>query len=140
MASRIIYVDDILNEFGLVSTRDFETEDQPDVESGEEELVALPGNVFVATRSDTEGEVRVEVRIGECDVPDARIVFDGSMVFQSPFMCITGVVDPDEESLLLPRTGEWKVRVYVHGYPHPSRVMVHLELSEWLASGGTLEE
>lgn len=140
MASYVLYADEILNQFGLLSIRDFETEDQPNVESGEEEVVALPGNLFVATRSDTEGEVRVELRLGECDIPEARIVFDGSMVFQSSFMCITGVVDPDEETFPLPRSGEWKVRVYVHGTPHPSCVMVFLDSGEWLAAGGDVPD
>ncbi|MFC9847318.1 hypothetical protein ACFWFF_09730 [Streptomyces sp. NPDC060223] len=140
MASHMLYSEDISNQFGLVSIRDFETEDQPNAESGEEEVMALPGHLFVATRSDTEGDVRVEVHVGECDIPDVRVVFDGSMVFRSSFLCITGAVDPDEETFPLPRTGEWGIRVYVYDSPRPSRVFVFLDSGEWLASGGTLPD
>lgn len=139
MGSHILYEDDIMTQFGLVSIRDFETEDNPYSESGEE-VVFLPGHLFVAARGDAEGEVHVEARVGECDVPGVRAVFDGVMAFQSSFMCITGAVDPDEETIRLPRPGEWNVKVYVHGFPRPSRVVIFFDLGEWLGSGGTLAD
>ncbi|QYX77907.1 hypothetical protein [Streptomyces akebiae] len=139
--SRIVYSDVFLSQFGLISIRDFETEDQPEVESGEEEIVSLPGNIFVATRTDMQGEVRVEIHVGECvNRPDSRLIFDGSMTFRSSWMCVTGVVDPDEETLRLPRSGEWKIKVYVQGSPRPDGVTVFLDKHEWLTAGGVLPE
>ncbi|MBZ3907540.1 hypothetical protein [Streptomyces griseiscabiei] len=138
MESRIVYSDGFLNQFGMISIRDFETEDQPTAETGEEEVISLPGNLFVATRTDMQGEVQVEIHVGECVDLDARLIFDGSMTFRSSWLCITGVVDPDEETLRLPRSGEWKIKVLVQGSPRPSRVMVFLDSREWLTAGGVL--
>ncbi|MGW1026482.1 hypothetical protein ACWD4J_22775 [Streptomyces sp. NPDC002577] len=48
-------------QYSLISIRDFGTADHPVAETGEEEVIYTPGGIYVATRSDVDGDVRSEV-------------------------------------------------------------------------------
>ncbi|MFC9184959.1 hypothetical protein ACFTZJ_30495 [Streptomyces globisporus] len=84
---------------GIVSFRDFGTDDYPVIETGEEDFLFLPGSLTVMGESDAD--VNVEVHAGW-----------KAMIFASGVLSVSEPEDPDEVSLQLPRAGEWKVRVY----------------------------
>ncbi|MGQ4449698.1 hypothetical protein ACN6LK_000205 [Streptomyces griseus] len=95
---------------GIVSFRDFGTDDYPVIETGEEDFLFLPGSLTVMGESDAD--VNVEVYTGWKVVPGAELLFDGTMIFASGVLSVSEPEDPDEVSLQLPRAGEWRVRVY----------------------------
>lgn len=113
-------------QYGLVSLRDFGTTDNPVAETGEEAVVFSPGKLYVATRLDTEGDVRIEVRLGDPAPGSGREVLDAAMEFSSGIVCVADPVDPDSETLRLPRAGRWRTRVRVRGEPRPHTVAVFL--------------
>lgn len=130
--SRLIASFSISSQFGLVSIRDLDTEDQPTAETGEEDFLFLPGHLFVATRNDSAGEVQVDVMTGgEEAAPGRRKLIDEVMRFPSSVISITDAVDPDRESVRLPKAGEWRVRIYVEGHPRPHRVILVLDEDSW---------
>lgn len=135
--SRILHTRVVSPFWGLVSIRDFDTADYPTGGTGEEEIQVLPGHIYVATQSDTDGDVPVEIRVGEVDVPGLRTVFDGTLSVNSGVLCVTAPAMEDEETFHLPRPGEWSVKIAVRGDPRPTFVALFLDLKEWeTATGG----
>ncbi|MGW3401849.1 hypothetical protein [Streptomyces zhihengii] len=131
--SHLVYQTEIWAQFGLISIRDFETEDNPVAITGEEEVVAAPGHIFVSARPDLEGEVSIEVHVGEPDITDARLVFNDTMTFASTALCITDPTVPDEESMQIPHPGRFAVKIFTIGTPNPGRVLICFDPDEWNA-------
>lgn len=127
---RTIWSQSILTQYGLVSIRDFDTEDEPEVEE------FLPGHVYVATRTDTDGKVAIDVAIGEPKETDMRTVIEEVMTFESGILCITAPTIPDEETVRLPRPGQWAVKICVRGEPRPDWVGIYFSEREWREAGG----
>ncbi|GHB54810.1 hypothetical protein GCM10010331_48160 [Streptomyces xanthochromogenes] len=126
-------------QHGLVAFQDYETEDNPVAETGNEVTISLPGKIFVATQNDSAGDVEARVYVGEPNMPNGRLVLEHAMVFRSSFLSITRIGDFEEEDLFMPRTGKWNVRVFVEGKPHPHTVALCLDEAEWLAAGGEIK-
>ncbi|SMF06083.1 hypothetical protein SAMN02745830_01374 [Streptomyces sp. Amel2xC10] len=99
--------------------------------TGEESYVFLPGHALISTRGDTQGDVLVDLMIGEQGLSDAALLFEEVMRFSSGVVSVSDVVDPDEETLELPRPGDWRVKVYVKGRPWPDRVFVVFDERQW---------
>ncbi|MER8073679.1 hypothetical protein ABTZ59_36220 [Streptomyces sp. NPDC094034] len=126
----------VSSQSGLVSIRDFGTTDRPISITGEEETLFLPGNLYVSGQSDTDGEIVTQIHVGESRISGMRKILDEVMSFPSATISISDVVDPDEETFHLPRSGKWKVRVYVSGEPYADTVALVLDAAEWEAAGG----
>lgn len=116
---------------GLVSIRDFGTFDHPEVVTGEEEVLFLPSHMMVWTRPDGEGDVLIEVRADGFDGSGMRRVIAAVMTFHSSIMSISEATDPEEETLRLPRAGDWRISVYAAGEPYAHTVVVVLDEKQW---------
>ncbi|WP_369146614.1 hypothetical protein [Streptomyces sp. R44] len=130
-SGKVVYHDEWGAQYGLVTVRDFGTEEAPTFDSGEEEYVFLPSNLILAVRPDTEGDVTVEVRVGGADFAGHELLLEARMMFSSSVVVITTPTYVDEESLHLPRAGSWAVKVWVNSRPRPDSVILTLEPSEW---------
>jgi hypothetical protein len=131
--SELVWSDTIPTQFGLISIRDFETADHPYVETGQEAVISTPGHVFVASQTDTDGDVAVAVRVGEPDIPGLRLVFDGVMHFNSSSLCVVAPADPDEKTVAIPAPGMWKVKIGVEGDPAHA-IAIFFDPTEWAGS------
>ncbi|MFJ4609622.1 hypothetical protein [Streptomyces griseus] len=114
---------------GIVAFRDFGTDDYPAVETGEEEILFLPGSLTVMGENDAD--VNVEVHAGWNAVSGAELVFDGTMEFTSGVLSVSEPENPDEASLQLPRAGEWKVRVFRRQQQDDQDVYYVFDRSQW---------
>ncbi|MER5477738.1 hypothetical protein ABT026_12300 [Streptomyces sp. NPDC002734] len=123
---RLLWADHFSAQYGLISIRDFGTTDNPVAATGEEEVISSPGKTYVATRSDTDGDVRVELWLGDPEPGHGREVLDAEMEFVSGIVSVADPVDPDSETVRLPRAGRWRTRVRVQGVPRPHTVSVFL--------------
>ncbi|WP_448319043.1 hypothetical protein [Streptomyces sp. CO7] len=125
---RLLWAGPFGAQYGLVSIRDFGTTDNPVAETGEEAVIFSPRKTYVATRPDTDGDVRVEVWLGDPGPAHGhgREVLDAEMEFTSGIVCVVDPVDPDSETVRLPRAGRWRTRVRVQGAPRPHTVSVFL--------------
>ncbi|MFF3467450.1 hypothetical protein [Streptomyces sp. NPDC002619] len=128
--SQLLWADGVSTQYSLISIRDFGTADNPVAETGEEEVIYSPGQIFVASRSDVDGDVRVEVWLGTPGPDSGRRVMDSVMNFSSGIMSVTDPGDLDEESLRLPEPGPWCVSVCVQGEPRPHTVSLFLQPGE----------
>ncbi|GAA3578849.1 hypothetical protein [Streptomyces osmaniensis] len=128
--SQLLWAEDVYTQFPMVSVRDFGTEDYPVAETGEEEVIHTPGQIYIASRSDVDGDVRVEVWLGAPDPERGRNVLDSVMTFSSGIMCVSAPAEEDQESLRLPTPGNWRVRVCVEGEPRPHTVSLFLQPEE----------
>lgn len=131
--SELVWSDAIPTQFGLISIRDFGTEDHPSVETGEEVVVPTPGHIFVASQTDTDGDVSVAVRVGDPDIPGHRLVFDGVMHFNSSSLCVVAPTEPDEKTVAIPAPGVWKVKICVEG-DSPHSIAIFFDPTEWAGS------
>ncbi|MEU3553795.1 hypothetical protein [Streptomyces fragilis] len=123
---RPLWADHFRAQYALISIRDLGTTDNPVAGTGEEEVVFSPGKVYVATRPDVDGDVRVELWAEEPDALRGREVLNAVMEFESGIVCVADPVDPDGETVRLPRAGRWRTRVRVQGEPRPHTVSVFL--------------
>lgn len=130
-SGKVVYRDEWGAQYGLVTVRDFGTEEAPTFDDGEEDYVFLPSNLILAVQPDTEGDVAVEVRVGGADFVGHELLLEAQMVFTSSVMVITTPTYVDEESLHLPRAGSWTIKVWVNSRPRPNSVILVLEPSEW---------
>jgi hypothetical protein len=133
--NRLLWTENVSTQYSLLSIRDFGTSDYPVAETGEEDVVYTPGQIYVATRSDVDGEVRVEVWLGTPSPDSGCGVLDSVMNFSSGIMCVSAPAEEDEESLQLPEPGAWRVRVCVQGEPEPHSVYLFLQ-PEQVENGG----
>jgi hypothetical protein len=124
---RLLWSDDFRTQYAIISIRDYGTSDNPVADTGEEDVIYSPGKIYVATRPDIDGDVRVEIWIGDPDSGSGREVLDSFMDFSSGIVCVADPVDPDSETLRLPGAGRWKTRVRVKGEPRPHTVSVFLQ-------------
>ncbi|MEU3792549.1 hypothetical protein AB0F07_22555 [Streptomyces fructofermentans] len=116
---------------GWASIRDMGTTDAPTSDTGEEDFLFLPGNTYIAVRPDSEGEASVEIRVGEPDRDDCSLLVEKVLNIKSGVISVSDVVVQDEETLRLPRSGEWTMSFYVAGEPSVREVVVFLKEQEW---------
>ncbi|MEU7566578.1 hypothetical protein [Streptomyces fradiae] len=119
------------SEFGLISFRDFGVAEVPESEDPAAAVHFHSRNVYVATRSDADGEVNVQVRCGSPDLSGYREVLDASMDFRSALLCIQDVVEEDVPAVRLPRDGFWGVRIFVNDVSLPDSVVLFLDSMEF---------
>ncbi|MFE6869237.1 hypothetical protein ACFVFS_22090 [Kitasatospora sp. NPDC057692] len=112
--------------WGLVSIRDMGTDDYPQSADGDYECLAGRGQIYVSTRTDSEGDVRVRVYLGKADPAVMRVIHEGVMEFKSGIISITAPAMEDEETVILPAAGVWQVGVAVSGGGSPDSVDVYL--------------
>ncbi|MFI0895205.1 hypothetical protein [Streptomyces sp. NPDC020983] len=117
-----------------IAIGDFETVDTPQWQSGEESLVSSSSGFLIGTIDDPDGDVEVEMRRGDVDVPDVRVVFEGVLSCPSGIVSATGPTDDRQETLLLPGRGDWSVRIAVRGRDRPDYVAVFFDQQEWVAA------
>lgn len=87
----------------------------PLFKTGNEPVIAAPGWITVATRSDCQGPIPVEVWKGRLEVDDPALsgaIFDGVLDLAGPTALVGNFIMNEAESLDL-GTGKHRVRVYV---------------------------
>ncbi|MFJ2399891.1 hypothetical protein ACIOUE_01220 [Streptomyces xanthochromogenes] len=136
--SRLVFTRSVSTQHGLIAFHDYETEDNPISGSTEDDTFFLPGNVIVATRNDSAGDVSARVYVGEPDIPNGRLVLDQNMIFESSILSVTRVGDFEQEDVPLPRPGSWRVRIFTEGESAPHAVALCFDETEWLAAGGEI--
>ena len=117
-----------------IAVSDYESVDVPEWESGDEPLVTSSSCFLIGTIDDLDDDVKVEMRVGDVDVPHVRVIFEGVLDCASGIVSATGPTDDHEETLLLPRRGAWSVRIAVRGQDSPDYVAVFFDQREWDAA------
>ena len=117
-----------------IALGDYRSTDVPEWRSGDEPLVTSPSCFLIATIDGLYGDVEVELRVGGVDVSHVRVVFEGVFTCLSGIVSATGPADDREETLLLPRRGDWTVRIAVRGQDRPDYVAVFFDQEEWDAA------
>jgi hypothetical protein len=98
--------------------------DLPIPETGEEAAVATGESVLVATRSQSLGDVVMEVhRHPAPDLPGV-LVFDGELSFTTPYLEIGSGVVRDLTAVDIGRAGWVPIQIWVDPPGAPDRVMV----------------
>jgi hypothetical protein len=123
--------------YNQIAIQDFEATSEPEWESGDESVAWVRDNpdcFFVGTIDDLDGDVLVEMRVGNVDVPGARQIFEGNFQSSSGIVSVSGPTDDRVESFLLPRRGPWKIRIAVSGAERPNGVAVFFAQEEWDAA------
>ncbi|MFJ5610628.1 hypothetical protein ACIQCJ_14725 [Streptomyces sp. NPDC093221] len=129
--SRVLKRITMTPECRQIMVRDFGTSDAPEWETGDEPLAWFPGSFMIGTVDDTDGDVTVEVRLGAADTPGARTIFDGIFSCTSGIVSIMTPTEYDNETLRLPRAGDWKMRIAVKGAERPDYVAIIFDDKEW---------
>lgn len=116
-----------------ISLRDYGTSYWPVAgDSGDpSEIIASPGHIYVPTRSDSDGDVVVEVRVGAVDIPGIRRIFQGVIELDSGVLSVTPPVVEDEETYRMPRPGSWRLTIGVRGEPEADYVALFFDEEEW---------
>jgi hypothetical protein len=94
-------------------------------------VASCPQSIYVAARPDSYGEVTAQVRIGEVDLPGVRTVFEGVLSVTSGIISILSPVAGDGASVILPRAGDWMVRIAVKGDLYADFLAVFLDPDQW---------
>jgi hypothetical protein len=115
-----------------VSIRDFGTLDYPEGNPEEEGVVASSGHIYVPTRSDSDGQVNIEISAGATMPENSRLVYEGILTLESGVLCVTPPAMEDEETLHMPRPGDWSVRIAVRGEPRADFVAIVFDEGQWL--------
>jgi hypothetical protein len=129
--STLIYEDSVWAEHCLVAVNNFDTRETPDWDHGDGSVAACSQSIYVVVRPDWYGDVTVQVRVGEVDLPGVRTVFEGVLSVTSGIISILSPVAGDEESVVLPRAGDWFVRIAVQGEPYTDFLAVFLDSGQW---------
>jgi hypothetical protein len=107
-----------------VEVRDDANVDYPQWETGEEQVLASAQCIVLATRSDLEGDVEIEVRV-DADLADTAA---GQLVFEGELLtCGQGIVVGSSLTDLHPvglAVGWHPVRIYANPPINPSRLTV----------------
>ncbi|MGW3044376.1 hypothetical protein ACWC9T_31010 [Kitasatospora sp. NPDC001159] len=117
---------EVTSLWGLVSIRDFGTDDYPQTDDGEYDCLPGHGQIYVSTRTDSDGDVEVRIHLGEAAPADMRVIYDGPMDFKSGVISVTPPAMEDRETVILPSAGIWRVVVAVSGGSRPDLVCLYL--------------
>ena len=98
----------------------------PIPETGDEPVVATPESILVATRSDTEGDVNIEIRRGAPGDAQDPLVFAGSITVATPVLVVGSIVGNRVLRIPLARAGKISLQINVDVPGRASRVVVAL--------------
>lgn len=122
-------------DFHQIAVADFDSDDVPEWETGEEPLVWSPGCFLISTIDSADGNVELDMRVGDVDVPGVRVVFEGTFHCSSGIVSATGPVDYPRKTFLLPRRGRWTIRIAVRNSgASPDYVAFFFDREEWEAA------
>lgn len=112
--------------YGHVGLGDQETTDLPEFQTGEEAVVATPGDILVATQDDRAGPVTAELWRQDEEPPldGLRQVFEGRLVVRGP-VAIGNVIAAELWPVDLP-PGEFGIEVWVPSSDPIDRVVFRL--------------
>lgn len=110
--------------YGQVVIECEDASDLPVPETGAERVVATTQSLLIATRSDHDGDVLIEVRTQEADPPAGQIVFDGELNCPSQRIIFGSSLGNQLASAPLDEAGWIPVQVYVDPPDSPARVTV----------------
>jgi hypothetical protein len=116
---------DVLPLQAQIDIRDPAGAEYPQWETGEERAVATDQCVAVATRSDADGRVTVEVRLGgpQEPMPDRAIAFDGEVLVTGEALVVGNLLAGEEHALPLAR-GWHRLIVTTHPTDGPAEDVV----------------
>lgn len=117
----------VLPLYGQVQVYDPGCRDFPVPETGDEDVVSSDQCIVVATQSDVDGRVNIEVRSdGELDGQGWKLVFDGELLLTEPRLVIGNYVANDVHEVST-SAGLHQLRVWTRSErEHPNEVAFQL--------------
>jgi hypothetical protein len=112
--------------YGQVVVESEGASDLPIPETGQEKVVASSESLLVATRSDQDGDVLIEVWRGAPHAELGEPLFDGELSFGVPRLIFGSSLGAQLGTVDTARTGWVAVKVFTDPPEAPSRVIVVL--------------
>lgn len=112
--------------YGQVSVESESPSSTPIPETGEEPVVALPESILIATRSDHEGDVDLELYAGAAPLEGFSKVYSGAINLRTPFVVLGNTIGNQIWKVRVPAAGQMPVEIYVDRPSSASRVRISL--------------